>query len=217
MSSRERLSRVHRRPTLPAFSVPERALGERSGGLRAMRVLGLPRVPELGDRRSTRRAGRRSGRTRSPRSPRGSVAIAPFERARRAHLRAVGGEHDELADVARPAILDALELREQAARPRRRPSAPTRRPAGRRAPRPRSPSPRPRPSPRGACSAAVPRLDARVVEEGVAVLDRLVGRVEQLDLPAGSAARSSRSLFSFREARTSFTRRGAAAASACAR
>src|SRR5262245_19754013 len=105
------------------------------------------------------------------------------ERPARAYLVAIRGEGDELADVPRPAVVLARQLlqqpRDAVDRPARGldPGAPAegvdldpgvlaRDPVVRRRVR-----------------APVPRLDPSVREERLAVLDGLVRRVEELDLP----------------------------------
>ena len=141
----ECLSRVHRRPTLPAFSVPVRRSASARAAFARCEARPSTRCPAARPC-APRRAGRRRVVPEAL-APPWLGRDRPFERARRVHLRAVGGEHDEHADVARPSILAALQLREQAFDPVVGSSAQTRRQAGRRAPRPRSPNPRPRPSP----------------------------------------------------------------------
>ena len=148
--------------------------------------------------------GMKIGSYPKPSSPRGSRATTPSSVPPAPSLGPVGAERDELADVPCTPIVDAVELRQQT------PDV-IGGPASRVDPRP--PSERldldPRVlarNPRVGRSVLSPMrsLDPCVLDEGRAVLDRLVfGVTTSSTSQPGRAARSSRSLFGLREARSS--------------
>ena len=128
-----------------------------------------------------------------------------------------GCEHDELADIASATIRARRELEQELRDSVGCPPSRLDARRARRAPQPRCPSPprRPRRRPvhaRGRASALMRALSRNVAPSSTGSSGASSSAISQL----GSAARSSRSLFSLREARTSLTGGGAAAASACA-
>ncbi len=160
---------------------------KRTRGLGTMRVLGLPLVAELGDR-TRLAAGHENGVVPEPFLAATRLRDLAVETPRCAQLRPSGREHDQLAHVASPPILDTCELAEQPRNPIRRPArrldARTTAERGHLDPRVLARDPLVRPS----VQTAVARLDSRVVDERPAVLDRLSRRVEELDLPRGKRA-----------------------------
>src|SRR6476659_71505 len=188
---------------------------ELARGGRAVRVLRLPRVPELRD--GERLAERNEDRVVSESLAAPPLAgDRPLERPRPTQLGAAGSERDDLADVAGAALLGVPQLGEQPrdalVRPARRVDAgPTsqavRLDAGVLADHPlRS----------WRVQTAVMRLDPRVVEEGRTVLDGLVRRLEPLDLPAGQRLAKLAELVLVAGGDEDSQAAGAAAASACA-
>src|SRR5689334_7084057 len=159
--------------------------GQRSRRSRPVRVLGLPLVAELGHRALL--AVRDEDRVEAEAfRPARFLGDAAFERARAAELASVRRERDELADVAGAPVGLAVERLEDpldvpALRPARRLDA--RGPVQRIDLEPRVLAEHP--CLRRSDLAAVKRLAARVLQEPVAGLRRIVARVEQLDRPAG--------------------------------
>ena len=151
------------------------------------RVLGLPPVAELCDR--SRLAARHEDRVvTEPFGTATRLRDLAFETPRRAQLRPIGREQDQLAHVASPPILDTCELAEQprnaVRRPARRLDARATAERSHLDPRVLARDPRVLRS----VPAAVARLDSRVVDERRAVLDRVSRRVQELDLPRGKRA-----------------------------
>ncbi len=155
---------------------------------------------------ATRRSGRRSGRTRTP-PPRGARPRSHLRACPSREARCRRSERDELGHVPRAAVVDAVELLEQSRDAVGGPAAewipgapPERR-------RPRSPRPRRQPTRRRSMQPPVRSLDPCVLDECGAVLDRLVRRDDELDLPPGRA-RAARGACSGCERRGAASRTG---------
>jgi hypothetical protein len=116
--------------------------------------------------------------------PAGLLGDASPENARAAQFPAVGCDQDELADVARRAVLDALELAQQLlVRLGALPSVARRANAG---PAPQSLDLEPGVfAERPRVGRPEERLRARVLVVRLAGLERIVSCVEQLELPVG--------------------------------
>ncbi len=178
-------------------------------------MLCLPDVAELGD--GARLAVRHEDRVVAEALVSSSaVRDRAVQRPCRAHLAAVGSEHDELAHVARAAVRLPVELEEKLRDAVLGP--PGRVHAGPPAERGDLDAGVLARDPRvgGSVRAAVPGLDPRVVEERRAVLDRLVGRLEERDLPLRKRSAKLAELVLVARREKKVHAGGVAAACACA-
>jgi len=147
-----------------------------------MGVLHLPRIPQLGDGLLFAKRDEDRVVTEALAAP-SFVCDLALKGPGRADFGPVRSEDDELADVACPAVGDAFELGEQTldriGRPARGLDSRAAAESGHLDAGVLAGDPV---LGRG-MQAPVPCLDPGVLEKGGAVLDRLVGRGEKLDLP----------------------------------